>query len=71
MAPYTITPAGGVSSFLVRGITPNGDVDEWASRAVHVMGTTIPPVLQPGAFVWFEMTPGPLLKVLPVPGRRR
>ncbi|PRD25274.1 UNVERIFIED_CONTAM: hypothetical protein NCL1_41373 [Trichonephila clavipes] len=58
------------SSFLVRGTTPNGGVDGWASRAAHVMGTTIPNVLQPGAFVWFEKTQGPIVKVLPVPGWR-
>ncbi|GFT67210.1 uncharacterized protein TNCV_783591 [Trichonephila clavipes] len=32
------------------------------------MGTTIPNVLQPDAFVWFEETQGPLMKVLHVPG---
>ncbi|GFS50300.1 e3 ubiquitin-protein ligase RNF13 [Trichonephila clavipes] len=31
-------------------------------------GCAIPNVLQPGAFVWFEKTQGPLIKVLPVPG---
>ncbi|GFX42508.1 e3 ubiquitin-protein ligase RNF13 [Trichonephila clavipes] len=30
-------------------------------------GTVIPNVLQPGTFVWFEKTHGPLVKVLPVP----
>ncbi|GFV73442.1 uncharacterized protein TNCV_3389581 [Trichonephila clavipes] len=34
------------------------------------MGTAIPNVLQPGAFVRFEKTQGPLMKVLPVPGWR-
>ncbi|GFX24895.1 e3 ubiquitin-protein ligase RNF13 [Trichonephila clavipes] len=58
------------SCFLVRGITPNGGVDRWASRAEHVMGAVIPNVLQPGAFVWFEKTQGPLVKALPVPGGR-
>ncbi|GFU64655.1 uncharacterized protein TNCV_3578891 [Trichonephila clavipes] len=28
------------------------------------MSTAIPNVLQPGAFVWFEKTQGPLVKVL-------
>ncbi|GFW78031.1 uncharacterized protein TNCV_135011 [Trichonephila clavipes] len=50
------------SSFLVRGTTPNGGVDGLASRAAHVMGVAIPNVLQPGAFVWFEKTQGPLVK---------
>ncbi|GFV21075.1 e3 ubiquitin-protein ligase RNF13 [Trichonephila clavipes] len=53
--------------FLVRGTTQNRGIDGWASRAAHVMGTAIPNVL-PGAFVWFEKTQGPLMKVLPVPG---
>ncbi|GFW66607.1 e3 ubiquitin-protein ligase RNF13 [Trichonephila clavipes] len=56
------------SSFLVRGTTPNGGVDGWASRAAHVMGAAIPNVRQPGAFVWFEKTQWPLMKVLPVYG---
>ncbi|GFV21447.1 uncharacterized protein TNCV_2372041 [Trichonephila clavipes] len=56
------------SIFLVRGTTPNGGVVEWVLRAEHVMGSTIPNVIQPGAFVWFEKTQGPLVKVLPVPG---
>ncbi|GFX36361.1 uncharacterized protein TNCV_4932741 [Trichonephila clavipes] len=34
------------------------------------MGTTIPNVLQPGAFTWFEKTQGPLMKMLPMPGWR-
>ncbi|GFV85564.1 uncharacterized protein TNCV_3773881 [Trichonephila clavipes] len=34
------------------------------------MGVAIPTVLQPGAFVWFEKTQGPLVKVLPVAGWR-
>ncbi|GFU10750.1 e3 ubiquitin-protein ligase RNF13 [Trichonephila clavipes] len=34
------------------------------------MDSAISNVLQPGAFVWFEKTQGPLVKVLPVPGRR-
>ncbi|GFT98171.1 e3 ubiquitin-protein ligase RNF13 [Trichonephila clavipes] len=46
------------SSFLVCGTTPNGGVDGWASRAAHAMGATIPNVLHPGAFVWFERTQG-------------
>ncbi|GFV45483.1 hypothetical protein TNCV_5124291 [Trichonephila clavipes] len=29
-----------------------------ASRTAHVMGTAIPNVLQPSAFVWFEKTQG-------------
>ncbi|GFX91564.1 e3 ubiquitin-protein ligase RNF13 [Trichonephila clavipes] len=45
-------------------------VDEWASRVAHVMGTVIPNVLQLGAFVLFEKTQGPLVKVLPVTGWR-
>ncbi|GFY10585.1 e3 ubiquitin-protein ligase RNF13 [Trichonephila clavipes] len=45
-------------------------IDGWASRAAHVRGAAIPNVLQPGAFVWFEKTHGPLVKVLPVPGLR-
>ncbi|GFV61428.1 uncharacterized protein TNCV_2898031 [Trichonephila clavipes] len=56
------------SSFLVRETTPNGGVDERASRATHVMGAAIPNVLQPGAFVWFGKTQGLLMRVLPVPG---
>ncbi|GFV34836.1 uncharacterized protein TNCV_1451401 [Trichonephila clavipes] len=55
-------------SFLVRGTTPYGDVDGWASRAAYAMGAVIPNVLQPGAFVWFDNTQGPLVKVLSVPG---
>ncbi|GFU90885.1 uncharacterized protein TNCV_4922181 [Trichonephila clavipes] len=39
-------------------------------RAAHIMGTANPNVLQPGAFVWFEKTQGPPVKVLPVPGWR-
>ncbi|GFW71108.1 uncharacterized protein TNCV_91511 [Trichonephila clavipes] len=39
-----------------------------ASRAAHEMGAAIPNVLQPGAFVWFEKTQGPLMKVLPLLG---
>ncbi|GFS81086.1 e3 ubiquitin-protein ligase RNF13 [Trichonephila clavipes] len=38
--------------------------------AAHVMGATIPNVLQPSASIWFEKTQGPLMKVLPVPGWR-
>ncbi|PRD30783.1 UNVERIFIED_CONTAM: hypothetical protein NCL1_25363 [Trichonephila clavipes] len=34
------------------------------------MGAAIPNVLQPGAFVWFEKTQRPLLRVLHVPGWR-
>ncbi|GFU25511.1 uncharacterized protein TNCV_3621111 [Trichonephila clavipes] len=55
------------SSFLVRGTTPNGGVDGWASMAAQQMGAAIPNVLQPGAFVGSEKTHGSLLKVLPVP----
>ncbi|GFW63141.1 uncharacterized protein TNCV_4454891 [Trichonephila clavipes] len=33
------------------------------------MGAAIPNVLHPCAFVWSEKTQGPLMKVLPVPGR--
>ncbi|GFY02871.1 e3 ubiquitin-protein ligase RNF13 [Trichonephila clavipes] len=43
-------------------------VDGWASRAAQVMRTVIRNVYQLGAFVWFEKTQGPLMKVLPVPG---
>ncbi|GFW74519.1 uncharacterized protein TNCV_2414181 [Trichonephila clavipes] len=57
-------------SFLVRGTTPNGDINEWASRVAHVMGSAIANVFQLGVFVWFEKTQGPLLKVPPVPGWR-
>ncbi|GFV28770.1 e3 ubiquitin-protein ligase RNF13 [Trichonephila clavipes] len=39
-------------------------------RWVSVKGSTIPNVLQPGAFVWFKKTQGPLMKVLHVPGWR-
>ncbi|GFT72241.1 uncharacterized protein TNCV_1801251 [Trichonephila clavipes] len=58
------------SSFLVRGTTPNGGVNGWASRAARSThnGAAIPNVLQPGAFVWFEKTQGPLVKILLVPG---
>ncbi|GFT95723.1 uncharacterized protein TNCV_310981 [Trichonephila clavipes] len=56
------------SNFLVRCTTPNGGVDSWVSRAAHIMGTAIPNVLQPDAFVWFEKTHVPLMKVLLVPG---
>ncbi|GFW79337.1 e3 ubiquitin-protein ligase RNF13 [Trichonephila clavipes] len=83
MEPHTITLAVGAvcrckankglrrssrSSFLVRGTTPNGGIDGWVSRAAHVIGTTIPNVLRPGAFVGFEDTQGLIMKVLPVPG---
>ncbi|GFV56486.1 uncharacterized protein TNCV_2276241 [Trichonephila clavipes] len=53
-----INTRGGRSSFLVRGTTPNGGVDGWASRAAHVTGAAIPNVLQPGAFVWFREDTG-------------
>ncbi|GFT72989.1 integrase catalytic domain-containing protein [Trichonephila clavipes] len=56
------------SSFLVHCTTPNEGVSGWESRAAHVMGIAIPNVLQPGTFIWFEKTEGPLVKVLPVPG---
>ncbi|GFX22961.1 uncharacterized protein TNCV_2086691 [Trichonephila clavipes] len=65
MTPPSITPA---LSFLVCGTTSNGGVDGWASRARN--GRHDPNVLQPGAFMWFEKTHGPLVKVLPVPGWR-
>ncbi|GFU55295.1 e3 ubiquitin-protein ligase RNF13 [Trichonephila clavipes] len=41
----------------------------WVSRAAHVMvmGATIPNVLQPGAFDWFEDTQRPLMKELLMP----
>ncbi|GFU92075.1 uncharacterized protein TNCV_1659071 [Trichonephila clavipes] len=58
------------SSFLVCSTTANGGVDGWVSRAVHVMGTAIPNVPQSGAFIWFEKTQEPLVKVLPDPGWR-
>ncbi|PRD24253.1 UNVERIFIED_CONTAM: hypothetical protein NCL1_44305 [Trichonephila clavipes] len=32
------------------------------------MGAAIPDALQPGAFMGFEKTKGPLVKVLPMPG---
>ncbi|GFS83692.1 uncharacterized protein TNCV_610401 [Trichonephila clavipes] len=75
MAPHTITPAARAieSGFVakddldLRGTTPNGGVDGWASRAVQC--AAILNVLQPGAFVWLENT-GPLVKVLPVLGWR-
>ncbi|GFW25281.1 uncharacterized protein TNCV_5088471 [Trichonephila clavipes] len=52
----------------MRSTTPNVRVDGWASRVAHVMGATIPNVLQqPGVFVWFEKTQGPLVKGLPGP----
>ncbi|GFX90724.1 uncharacterized protein TNCV_3730451 [Trichonephila clavipes] len=57
-------------SFLVRGTTPKGGVDGWASRTAHETGYVIPNVLQPGALVWVEKTQRPLVKVLPVPGWR-
>ncbi|GFS70531.1 hypothetical protein TNCV_2671491 [Trichonephila clavipes] len=49
------------SSFLLRGTSPNGGVDGWASRAAHVMDAAIPNVLQPGAFIWQELK---LIKIL-------
>ncbi|GFT31329.1 uncharacterized protein TNCV_607731 [Trichonephila clavipes] len=58
------------SSFLVCVTTPNGSVDRWALRAAYVKGAAIPNALQPGAFVWFEKTQGPVAKVLHVPGWR-
>ncbi|GFV45369.1 uncharacterized protein TNCV_4491051 [Trichonephila clavipes] len=58
------------SNFLVRGSTSSGGVDVLASRAAHVMGATIPNVLQTGAFVWFKNAQGRIMKVLPVPGWR-
>ncbi|GFV28300.1 uncharacterized protein TNCV_2369711 [Trichonephila clavipes] len=67
MSPHTITPVVILSSLLGYGTTPNGGINGWASRAAHVMGPAIPNVLQPGAFVWFETTYGPLVMVLPVP----
>ncbi|GFT97553.1 uncharacterized protein TNCV_387141 [Trichonephila clavipes] len=79
MVPHTITPAVGtecrykakeISSFLLRGTTPNGGVDGRASRAAHLMGLAIPNVLQPGFFVWFEKTQRSLVKLLPMPGQR-
>ncbi|GFU86198.1 uncharacterized protein TNCV_368561 [Trichonephila clavipes] len=54
----------------MRSTTPNGGIDGWASWAAHVMGSAMPNVIQPGAFVWFEKAQGPLVKVLPVPGLR-
>ncbi|GFX39701.1 e3 ubiquitin-protein ligase RNF13 [Trichonephila clavipes] len=41
-----------------------------ASRAAQVMGAAITNVLPPGAFVWFEKTQVPLVKMLPVSGWR-
>ncbi|GFV76400.1 uncharacterized protein TNCV_4546241 [Trichonephila clavipes] len=54
-------------TLLLRGTTPNGGVDGQASRATQVMSTTIPNVLQRGAFVGFEKTQGPLMNELHVP----
>ncbi|GFY11404.1 uncharacterized protein TNCV_3182461 [Trichonephila clavipes] len=86
MASHIITPVVGVVcrskakaglrrsprfSFLVSGTHPNGGGDGWASRAAHVMCTSIPNVLQPGTLVWFEKTQGFQMKVLPVPGGRQ
>ncbi|GFW10728.1 uncharacterized protein TNCV_4918471 [Trichonephila clavipes] len=34
------------------------------------MCAVIPNVIQPGAFVWFQKTQRPLMKVIPVPGWR-
>ncbi|GFX17178.1 uncharacterized protein TNCV_2857011 [Trichonephila clavipes] len=45
-------------------------MDGSSSRAAHVIGAAIPNVLQPGAFIWFEKTQRPLVKVLRVPGWR-
>ncbi|GFV78068.1 uncharacterized protein TNCV_2221 [Trichonephila clavipes] len=59
-----------LSSFLVRGTTPNGGFGGWTSRAAYVIGTTIPNILQQGDFICFEKTQGALVKVLPVPGWR-
>ncbi|GFW55357.1 e3 ubiquitin-protein ligase RNF13 [Trichonephila clavipes] len=56
------------SSLLVHSTSPIGAVDKCTLRATHVMGAAIPNVLQPGAFIWFEETQGPLIKELPVPG---
>ncbi|GFV66805.1 histone-lysine N-methyltransferase SETMAR [Trichonephila clavipes] len=44
------------------GSTPNGGVDRWASRAAQTISATIPNVLQPGAFAWFEKTQVTLVK---------
>ncbi|GFW04125.1 uncharacterized protein TNCV_2668901 [Trichonephila clavipes] len=64
LVPFHYSP---VSSWVAQ---LNGGVDWWATRAAQVMGAAILNVLQPGAFVWFEKTQGPLMKVLPVPGWR-
>ncbi|GFW92399.1 hypothetical protein TNCV_4920281 [Trichonephila clavipes] len=46
-------------SFLERGTTLNGGVDEWASRSAHVIGVVMPNVLQPGEFVQLRRHRGP------------
>ncbi|GFV37632.1 uncharacterized protein TNCV_2687881 [Trichonephila clavipes] len=43
------------SSFLVRGTTPNGGVDRWASKAAHVMGTAIQMSFNQAPFLSFRM----------------
>ncbi|GFY29479.1 uncharacterized protein TNCV_2626501 [Trichonephila clavipes] len=63
LVPFRCSPVSSCAA-------PNGGVDGWASREAHVMGATIPNVLQPGTFVWFDKTQGPLVKMLPVPGWR-
>ncbi|GFW08136.1 hypothetical protein TNCV_2979031 [Trichonephila clavipes] len=49
-------------------ITPNGSDSEWVSMLVHIMGTVIATILQPGALRWYGLTQIPVLKVLPVYG---
>ncbi|GFX47121.1 uncharacterized protein TNCV_2746981 [Trichonephila clavipes] len=46
------------SNFLECGTTLNRDVDGWASRAAHVMGTAIPNVLQICAFIMVRKDTG-------------
>ncbi|GFW19722.1 e3 ubiquitin-protein ligase RNF13 [Trichonephila clavipes] len=44
---------------------------QWVGvKSRTLMGVAIPNVLQPGPFVWFLKTRGPLVKMLPVPGWR-
>ncbi|GFW85546.1 uncharacterized protein TNCV_851981 [Trichonephila clavipes] len=58
------------SNSIVRDATPNGGVSGWVSLAAHLMATSIPDVIQPGALRWFTKTQGPVVKVLPVSRQR-
>ncbi|GFW99151.1 e3 ubiquitin-protein ligase RNF13 [Trichonephila clavipes] len=42
----------------------------WVSLAAHIMGATIPDILQLGALRWFRKKQRPLVKVLPVSEQR-